>query len=36
VVALDHIGSIEMGPDDVFVIESPGGGSYGAADPAAK
>ncbi|MCE9659383.1 MAG: hydantoinase B/oxoprolinase family protein [Burkholderiales bacterium] len=31
-VALDHIASIEMGADDVFVIESPGGGSYGAAE----
>jgi len=30
VVPLDHIGSIEMQPGDVFVIESPGGGSYGA------
>ncbi len=31
-VALDHIASIEMGVDDVFVIESPGGGSYGTAE----
>jgi 5-oxoprolinase (ATP-hydrolysing) len=36
IVRLDHIASIEMAPGDVFVIESPGGGSYGAADPAAK
>ncbi|MDQ6627516.1 MAG: hydantoinase B/oxoprolinase family protein [Pseudomonadota bacterium] len=28
---LDHIASVEMGRDDVFVIESPGGGSYGRA-----
>ncbi len=28
-VPLDHIASIEMGVDDVFVIESPGGGGYG-------
>jgi len=34
VVQLDHIASIEMGPGDVFVIESPGGGSYGAVEPA--
>jgi len=32
VVALDHIGSVEMAPGDVFVIETPGGGGYG--DPA--
>ncbi|MEP7303605.1 MAG: hydantoinase B/oxoprolinase family protein, partial [Caldimonas sp.] len=31
-VALDHIASIEMGVDDVFVIESPGGGGYGRED----
>jgi len=30
VVALDHIGSVEMQPDDVFVIETPGGGGFGA------
>jgi 5-oxoprolinase (ATP-hydrolysing) len=30
-VALDHIGSVEMQPGDVFVIETPGGGGYGAA-----
>jgi 5-oxoprolinase (ATP-hydrolysing) len=36
VVPLDHIGSIEMGRDDVFVIESPGGGSYGVAEPASR
>ena len=28
--ALDHIGSVEMAPGDVFVIETPGGGGYGA------
>jgi 5-oxoprolinase (ATP-hydrolysing) len=27
--ALDHIGSVEMVPGDVFVIETPGGGGYG-------
>ncbi|WP_409970381.1 hydantoinase B/oxoprolinase family protein, partial [Piscinibacter sp.] len=26
---LDHIGSTEMQPGDVFVIETPGGGGYG-------
>ena len=29
--ALDHIGSVEMQPGDVFVIETPGGGGYGPA-----
>ncbi len=29
VVALDHIASVEMGPGDVFVIETPGGGGCG-------
>ncbi|WP_295636574.1 hydantoinase B/oxoprolinase family protein [uncultured Methylibium sp.] len=28
---LAHIGSVEMQPGDVFVIETPGGGGYGAA-----
>lgn len=28
---LGHIGSAEMAPGDVFVIETPGGGGYGAA-----
>jgi len=28
---LDHIGSVAMEPGDVFVIETPGGGGYGAA-----
>ncbi|MBT9455153.1 MAG: hydantoinase B/oxoprolinase family protein [Burkholderiaceae bacterium] len=28
---LDHIGSAEMAPGDVFVIETPGGGGYGSA-----
>ena len=27
---LDHIGSTEVGPGDVFVVETPGGGGYGA------
>ncbi len=27
---LEHIGSVEMEPGDVFVIETPGGGGYGA------
>jgi 5-oxoprolinase (ATP-hydrolysing) len=26
---LGHIGSVEMAPGDVFVIETPGGGGYG-------
>jgi 5-oxoprolinase (ATP-hydrolysing) len=26
---LDHIGSVQMNPGDVFVIETPGGGGYG-------
>jgi 5-oxoprolinase (ATP-hydrolysing) len=30
-VALDHIASIEMNENDVFVIETPGGGGYGRA-----
>jgi 5-oxoprolinase (ATP-hydrolysing) len=29
--ALGHIGSVEMGQGDVFVVETPGGGGYGAA-----
>jgi 5-oxoprolinase (ATP-hydrolysing) len=28
---LPHIASVEMGVDDVFVVETPGGGGYGAA-----
>jgi 5-oxoprolinase (ATP-hydrolysing) len=28
---LGHIGSVEMAPGDVFVIETPGGGGCGAA-----
>ena len=28
--ALGHIGKIEMQAGDVFVIETPGGGGYGA------
>ncbi|WP_437321690.1 hydantoinase B/oxoprolinase family protein [Sorangium sp. So ce385] len=31
---LPHIGSVEMGIGDVFVIETPGGGGYGAPAPA--
>ena len=31
VQALAHIGSVEMQPGDVFVIETPGGGGYGVA-----
>ncbi|MEW6707184.1 MAG: hydantoinase B/oxoprolinase family protein [Pseudomonadota bacterium] len=31
VETLGHIGSAEMEPGDVFVIETPGGGGYGAA-----
>ncbi len=31
VEALEHIGSVEMAPGDVFVIETPGGGGYGGA-----
>ena len=31
VETLAHIGSVEMQPGDVFVIETPGGGGYGAA-----
>jgi 5-oxoprolinase (ATP-hydrolysing) len=27
---LRHIGSVEMAPGDVFVVETPGGGGYGA------
>ena len=27
---LDHIGSIEMQPGDMFIIETPGGGGYGS------
>jgi 5-oxoprolinase (ATP-hydrolysing) len=26
---LEHIGQVEMGLNDVFVIETPGGGGYG-------
>ena len=29
-LALDHIGSVEMAAGDVFVIETPGGGGFGA------
>ena len=31
VEALDHIGRAQMAPGDVFVVETPGGGGYGAA-----
>jgi 5-oxoprolinase (ATP-hydrolysing) len=30
---LGHIGSVEMAPGDVFVIETPGGGGFGDASP---
>ncbi|MFT3957156.1 MAG: hydantoinase B/oxoprolinase family protein [Piscinibacter sp.] len=30
VETLGHIGSVQMNPGDVFVIETPGGGGYGA------
>jgi 5-oxoprolinase (ATP-hydrolysing) len=30
---LGHIGKVGMEPGDLFVIETPGGGGYGAADP---
>ena len=30
VLALDHIASVEMGVGDVFVVETPGGGGFGA------
>jgi 5-oxoprolinase (ATP-hydrolysing) len=29
VQALQHIGSVELQPGDVFVVETPGGGGYG-------
>jgi 5-oxoprolinase (ATP-hydrolysing) len=29
---LDHIGSAQMRPGDVFVVETPGGGGFGSAD----
>ena len=31
VEALPHIGSVEMAPGDLFVIETPGGGGFGSA-----
>ena len=31
VETLAHIGSAEMEPGDLFVIETPGGGGYGTA-----
>ena len=31
VLTLGHIGSVEMAPGDVFVIETPGGGGFGPA-----
>jgi 5-oxoprolinase (ATP-hydrolysing) len=30
---LGHIGSAEMAPGDVFIIETPGGGGWGEPDP---
>ncbi len=32
--ALSGIGKVEMGAGDVFVIETPGGGGYGAPEEA--
>jgi 5-oxoprolinase (ATP-hydrolysing) len=29
---LGHLGSVAVGPGDVFVIETPGGGGYGPPD----
>jgi 5-oxoprolinase (ATP-hydrolysing) len=34
VEVLGHIGSVEMRSGDVFVIETPGGGGYGAPESA--
>jgi 5-oxoprolinase (ATP-hydrolysing) len=34
-LTLAHIGSTEMAPGDVFVIETPGGGGWGVADSSA-
>ena len=31
VEALQHIGSAQMQPGDVFVVETPGGGGFGSA-----
>jgi 5-oxoprolinase (ATP-hydrolysing) len=31
VEAVDHIGSVQMQPGDVFVVETPGGGGFGSA-----
>ncbi|MDQ6685443.1 MAG: hydantoinase B/oxoprolinase family protein, partial [Pseudomonadota bacterium] len=36
VETLAHIGSVEMGRGDVFVIETPGGGGYGPPDSAIR
>ena len=33
VETLDHIGSTEMQPGDVFVVQTPGGGGYGTPEP---
>lgn len=33
---LGHIGSVEMAPGDAFEIQTPGGGGYGAPEPAAS
>jgi len=30
---LPHIGSVEVAPGDVFVVETPGGGGYGTTAP---
>ncbi|WP_133153481.1 hydantoinase B/oxoprolinase family protein, partial [Escherichia coli] len=29
---LGYVASVEMQPEDVFIIETPGGGGYGKAD----
>jgi 5-oxoprolinase (ATP-hydrolysing) len=34
--SLGHLGSVEMSPGDRFVIETPGGGGYGPAEPVVK
>ncbi|KAB0664578.1 hydantoinase B/oxoprolinase family protein, partial [Burkholderia territorii] len=31
VETLGHVGRAQMAPGDVFVVETPGGGGYGAA-----
>jgi 5-oxoprolinase (ATP-hydrolysing) len=36
VEGLDHIGSVQMHPGDVFVVETPGGGGWGAPEAEAS